>query len=819
MAAKKIEIIYDINGKAIDVAVEKTLNLQQAAKALTAELRRTKEGSDEFQVLSKRLGDTQDGLKAVNAKSQDLFGSLSLLPGPIGLIGGSLSNAVNQLKLFTSFNAKDLSFQLKEVGDDVLQIGKNLLKLTGITKIYDATSKLLFGTMRGLGVSLRTAAVAARALSVALASTGILLLVAAVGELIQAYDKWSKSAEDARVKQEELNAEVAKGVQAGTDAAIKFLKVTNDIDVARAEKANKTEKEIQVIRQRGFDEQIVQLKDNLKKLQAVQGTDTTAAADAISDAQDAKTLQQLQFDKKQQDNQKSANTTAADIEKDYQKRLRALKNENALLQISDEFERSKVELRQQYDNQVEEINQLKITTDKKTNLKLEAEKNYQLKLKALTKKNEEEVLKGLMEFEFKRQEILANAIEDEYDRQVELRKIQLDQAIYEIDQLKISETRKQKLREALEKTAARDIAKINEERLLTTIDLYKKQEVIEGQFETQKLEGYIAHEQSLLASSREFRKYYVEEYKKNNLNDRQTLEQRYQEEYTLIQGQLDNQLAQVKQAYDLQRITKDEYVTKSNELNQKKYDNDKLFSDRSIQLQLIQLEAERNIQDAKVSIYQNASNLLSALAGKNFELQKAAAIAEAGVAIARIVIDTQRANVAFAASVAPLGPAGVAMAASYSIKSTIAAGFAIATIVAQGIQKLESISWAQVEAGKASSGSSGGGAQGNGMGRGYADGGLIGGRRHAQGGTMIEAERGEAIMTRGAVTMFAPLLSTLNQMGGGTSFNLGTQSTTYDKPVDANNNSEQTIIKTYVVESDLTSAQHRQARLKDLSTL
>jgi len=64
-----------------------------------------------------------------------------------------------------------------------------------------------------------------------------------------------------------------------------------------------------------------------------------------------------------------------------------------------------------------------------------------------------------------------------------------------------------------------------------------------------------------------------------------------------------------------------------------------------------------------------------------------------------------------------------------------------------------------------------GGGGGENLGRNYADGGLIGGRRHAQGGTIIEAEAGEAIMTRGAVTMFAPLLSAMNQMGGGTSFN------------------------------------------------
>lgn len=107
------------------------------------------------------------------------------------------------------------------------------------------------------------------------------------------------------------------------------------------------------------------------------------------------------------------------------------------------------------------------------------------------------------------------------------------------------------------------------------------------------------------------------------------------------------------------------------------------------------------------------------------------------------------------------------------------------------------------------------------LGKNYEDGGLIGGKRHAQGGTMIEAEAGEAIMTRGAVTMFGPLLSQLNQMGGGTSFVRSAITTSGDNPIINNPSVEQSpiIVKSYVVSSDMTSTQEKQARLKDLSTL
>lgn len=51
-----------------------------------------------------------------------------------------------------------------------------------------------------------------------------------------------------------------------------------------------------------------------------------------------------------------------------------------------------------------------------------------------------------------------------------------------------------------------------------------------------------------------------------------------------------------------------------------------------------------------------------------------------------------------------------------------------------------------------------------------ARGGLVTGPSHARGGAVIEAEGGEAIMTKRAVSMFGPILSALNELGGGVPF-------------------------------------------------
>ena len=58
-------------------------------------------------------------------------------------------------------------------------------------------------------------------------------------------------------------------------------------------------------------------------------------------------------------------------------------------------------------------------------------------------------------------------------------------------------------------------------------------------------------------------------------------------------------------------------------------------------------------------------------------------------------------------------------------------------------------------------------------------------------------------------------------MGGGTSFTPSLMTTSYDKPIVTQPSQEQSpiIVKSYVVSSDMTSAQEKNARLKDLSTL
>jgi hypothetical protein len=141
-----LKIQYDIDNKPLEVVIDKTKNLQEQFKLVTRELKRTKEGTAEFQLLAKTQGDIQDALGRTAAKSKDLFSSLSLLPGPIGQFFNQLQGTIELLKTFSSFTFKDVAFQFKEAAGDIADIAENLSDVTDNTgKIAGPTTSAVNG--------------------------------------------------------------------------------------------------------------------------------------------------------------------------------------------------------------------------------------------------------------------------------------------------------------------------------------------------------------------------------------------------------------------------------------------------------------------------------------------------------------------------------------------------------------------------------------------------------------------------------------------------------------------------------------------------
>ena len=274
---------------------------------------------------------------------------------------------------------------------------------------------------------------------------------------------------------------------------------------------------------------------------------------------------------------------------------------------------------------------------------------------------------------------------------------------------------------------------------------------------------------------------------------------RLQEKKTLIEQQEANELANT----ELTEFQKNEIRTKYSKMRTD-------LIEKEVAVERAAAEQKFQVQATYAQALQGLGSLFQDIAGENKKLAIMGIIIEKAAALASIAINAKKNFIKDGGIKSPLAWANLAVA-----------GVQAAAVVVAAVKGIASIN-------QASSGG-GGGAEGGAdtnpnsaanLGRNYEEGGMIEGPRHAQGGVMIEAEGGEAVMTRGAVTMFAPLLSAMNQMGGGTSFGnqlyIRPDAPSVSKPAQ-----EQSpmIMKTYVVSNELTSEQEKLARLKDLSTL
>jgi len=131
MAAKKIQLVFDLNSNDVNIATDRTLTLTQQVRIFKQELQKLPEGTREFEILRNKVNDTQDSLARVNTKSGEFFNTLSLIPGPIGDVSNQLDNSIGLLKTFSSFSLKDIGNQFKGLINDLAGVFDNL---TGVNK-------------------------------------------------------------------------------------------------------------------------------------------------------------------------------------------------------------------------------------------------------------------------------------------------------------------------------------------------------------------------------------------------------------------------------------------------------------------------------------------------------------------------------------------------------------------------------------------------------------------------------------------------------------------------------------------------------------
>lgn len=804
MASKKIEFILDVNSKPIDVAIDSTLNLKQQYRELLKEINKTKEGTKEFELLSTKLGDVKDQMQTTTAKSRDLFGSLSLLPGPVGMFAGSIDSAVGSLKLFSSFSFKDLKFQLGETVNDFKDIATNLGKATGITKIYTVLNGALANSFKAVGVAEGVAASGARALSAALTATGIGALVVAIGYLVGKVMEWASSTEEADNANERLN----NTLKLQNELIAKNAKDIDNFakqDVLRAKIAGKTEEEIYNIqvqankdllanRRKANDDAYAELQkfnkkqgdyakltdeqkkemsktliENEKKTyEAITDQITTngtfvleyenTQADKLRAKKKEQTDKQLAANKQYQEKVAQDNKSAGEL-------LLDLQQENAVLALKNERDRQDKELKNQKQDEENKINSLLITQEKKNKLLEQVTIKYNGKQSDLNKKRQEDDLKAEKEALAKLEDIRINAIANIQEKEkAELQKgyndTKADLDKY-LEDKKITQEQYNQAILNLNAALVAGIKKIDDDKEKEDQD--KRLKKLDDELKFLQIKG-----EALMQGTKAF----------------------YENQRAILNAAEQRELADTTLTEEQKTAIKEKYVQARKKLAEQEFA-------ANAQVVSQTLDAIAKLAGAIASSYDEEAKTSKDAFEKRKKLQIATALMSAASGVIQIL--TQ--------------PSTLPSPFDWIVKGINAAALAVTT----GVQ-ISNIKKTQFSGGGDSGATSGASAAN--LGRNYEDGGLIGGKRHAQGGTMIEAESGEAIMTRGAVTMFAPMLSMMNQMGGGTSF--GNQLFTKpDAPAVSNPQEAQApvIMKTYVVSNDLTTESEKLARLKDLSTL
>jgi len=900
MAGKKIFIEYDIDSSDLKIANGETLSLTQQLRILKKELQKGDLKPEQFDILRKKIGDTEDQIAKTTVKSKDFFGVLSTLPGPVGQFGSSLLGVVDTLKVFSSFSFRDIKNSLSDVLDDVKEIGGNFLgfgdaaekttsKVDGFTNslgdtaaqagatggalknataglddfnvnlakttlntgdLNDAISNLtkqgfdvqidtlrdangaitdqvvsytdlngeiqllttnqvqaasagqkMIMTTEGLVVAEKAAtfwtSTLGKTIQGVLIGTGIGIAIVVIGELISMIYKWVTSTEEADAANKALN-ETIKEQDRLLAVNLKAVDVATKQAVSRAKIAGKSEQEIFQIQKKGGEERLKELRDNDAKI--LKQIDEVSKNTILKQEDKNKTLDELQAKslKSNQDiiDQINANeqarldfeVTQADKRRANQKanddkaiaankqkndkiaadnkiadeQLIALQQENAVLALKNERDRQDKELANQKTNEENKIKALEISEEKKNKLLEQVRLKFDAKQNDINLKRQEEDLKLLRDFVRKVEDIEIAAIEDKNKREDEQRQKNLQRDLEDLEEdkefIKLSETAKEEVRKNIRQKYA------NEDK-----EIQKGRDKQEQDDRLKKLDDELRFLQIRQEAIRAGTKAFFD-------GQRDILAAAEAREIAAAEGK-EREITAIKEKYVKLRKDLD---------NQEKMATLAAIGET--------IGAFGSLTAAIASSYDEEAKTSKAAFEKRKKLQIATATMSAASGIIQILAQ----------------PSTLPSPFDWIVKGVNAAALAIATAV-----QIKNIKNTQFEGG-------GGGERQAGTVRGMANGGIVRGPGGPKSDSVpTNLSNGEAVMTSGAVTMFAPLLSMMNQMGGGTSFSSDISVASSDNPNRTNPamQSQSVIMKTYVVESELTSSQQKQARLKELSTL
>ena len=943
---KNIKIEYDKAGNATDVLVDKSLTLTKQQRAVKAQMEiltaTGKAQSKEFAILQRKYNDLGDSLSQNKARSQELFGTLSMLPGPVGQFAASLQGGLDLLKTFSGIKLTDLKTQFKAVGDDLKEIFKGFSEFNKtpiqtpggggattsgvnipavgsspaaaaapnvirnmamhgdavdvLAKQYgalDATMKkgaatftfangttktltksetdlAVASVLAGKGIKGQTdatnglvkaegaAITATTLLKAALMALGIGVIIAAVvalvnglSELIFRTKESTKAFNDfnegLKLSKEALDRELIT-FQNWTQGRVNALKTANaEAKLIREEEISGVKKQRESIERevKGMDatvqdaldtymkyagglvnnlfykDEYAKAKENYQKA-LDQQKELTAKSVAINqEIQNKDADNQLQTRKERDDKRLrdldiliKQETEKRDTDK---KKLEDYLKEKARLEAYWGHYTSK----QKEDIAKEDAKKVTAALIEDTVRVIDAEidKNNR-RMVRLGEGNDEyyELLRTNAQLVLDKEIAQADLDEKTKANAISNARSKYAQTIFDVD-TKILQSKLNNSQIALNAELQSSVdyftnlRKVEEDNYNLQIQLaqgnYDKQLLLKKEYEKKLTEIDIQQLQgqaSFLQQSAELENQNYTEAEGRFMKSFGVIKQMYDRKYEDLRSAEDlTYAAELKAAGDNNAAI--EQATQKH--NQVMLDLAVAEKEERQQVLNMMLDAAGNFGQDLATIGTVLINEKQGRDKKAFDAGKKMAVAgiavEKAAAIGQIWSNNAVANAkAVAAFPLTFGQPWVTI-------NTVTAALSTAATIATAAQAISQINGTDFQPAKA-----------GGSGKNYADGGMIEGPRHSspEGGVPIMAEGGEAIMTRGSVTMFRPLLSMMNQMGGGTSFSKGAVGqASFDNPQTQNVAMEQPIIKTYVVENELTTIQHRAARLKDLSTL
>lgn len=756
----KIKVVNE-SGQVVDSTAASFADLSSSVKSLEGELEKSKFGSDKWNQLNEGITKNKTALQDATKKSeafalsqQSLGERLSAIPGPVGQVAQGVKG------LGTAFKAL-IANPIGAVLAAIAAVFVGLYKAINSTEEGAFKFKEALAALSGiLDPVIKLAGELGKVLI-----DGIVAGIEAVQKALDflGFDSIAKASEDAQKLAKSINqVEEAEG----------------DLNVARAQQ-NKALAETREI----ISDTNVSLKERQAALAKVKKSEEDLAAkETALSKQKLKNIQE-------EINLKGKSTELLDAE------------EQALISLAN-TEQNQAAIRRK-----------NIKAEQSLVREDEAKKKEAADKAKQRAEDEKKRLEDIRKFT---QDINLASIKDDDARAKKEVDIQKEALLKQLDDLKITGEKKVQLQAQIAQNAADKIAKIDadaaEKKRLEDEKIAKEAEQKEKDAFAKRQEAQ-ATEVSLVQTELQtqlalFNKYFSDRADLANENREDELEiagDKAQKEFEINRLSFEDQLILIDSS--IERVKEELIKQRDIELSGKdltesqklaitqKYDKAITDTDAAgVQAREKIRDVERAQIQASRDLLAGGLNALSALAGENFELQQA-------VAYAQTIISTyQAAQAAYASQLSIPTP-------DAPVRASIAAGIAIAQGIARAVQ-ISKQKPPETKTMKA------------------ADGMIVGQGSGQLDNIPVYVSNGESIVNARSTRMFKPLLSAINQVGGGRKFAAGGitgMSTQVSPQTSLLNNisqlSQNTPIKTYVVSTDVESMVALDRQTKSRSTL